>query len=104
MPVSAARVENASSGAIKAALRLAYVPYSKELSKEQVEQRLMAFCVDEIARVLAAKEFKSSDIAILVRTGRDAETIKSGLAQVGIRASFEGRHSIYRVRKLFEYF
>lgn len=99
VPVSAAREEKASSGAIKAALQLAYVPYSKELSKEQVEQRLMAFCVDEIARVLAAKEFKSSDIAILVRTGRDAETMKSGLAQVGIRASFEGRHSIYQTEE-----
>lgn len=98
MPVAAAKQERTLKGPAKSALQLAYVP-ADGLSKDQIEQRLMTFFVDEIAQVLARNEVQSSDIAILVRTGRDAQMIKAGLAQVGIRASFEGRESIFQTEE-----
>jgi len=43
----------------------------------------------------------SSEIAVLVRTGAEAELMKSCLANAGIRASFEGRERVYDTPEAF---
>ena len=97
-----------------AALRIAQVPVESDgkgdeksgLNKEAINDALAAICVREVQSLLSLNQaqnksegnslgLKSSDIAILVRSGAEAEFIKQRLAYGGVRASYEGRLSIF---------
>ena len=75
---------------------------SADLGKAQMSSLLADNCVQQIRALLDSSgsselsmPMKHSDIAILVRSGAEAELIKLRLSEVGLSASFEGKSSIY---------
>lgn len=101
VPVNAAKAQPDQPWG--AALRIAQVAATsaegRKLSKEQINAALTQACVEEIQCLLAGSPTEvavaSADIAILVRSAREAEMIKQALADVGIRASYHARQSIF---------
>jgi exodeoxyribonuclease V beta subunit len=75
------------------------------LSKETAQQTAVLFCADEIVRLLEAgaagratidgRPLTTGDIAILVRTHREAEAMQAGLRQRGINALYLGQGSVF---------
>ena len=77
---------------------------AEKAGKPQIEQALATQCVIQIQRLLKqadllklddGKRLQHSDIAILVRSGKEGETIKDALAGQGIRATLDSQASIY---------
>jgi len=75
---------------------------SADLGKAQMSSLLADHCVQQIMTLIdgagsseVSSAMKHSDIAILVRSGAEAELIKQRLSEVGLSASFEGKSSIY---------
>ncbi|TNC80625.1 MAG: exodeoxyribonuclease V subunit beta [Oleiphilus sp.] len=67
-------------------------------SKPDIDQVLARDCAGQISALLNPEgpmALKAADIAILVRTAREAELLRTVLADFGIRASFETRARIY---------
>ncbi len=76
----------------------------KPLSKTEATKQAARFCAHEIAALLAGgnrtetkcngKPVTGGDIGILVRTHREAETIKNALARHNIASVYSGRSSV----------
>lgn len=94
--VQAGKSEDGGFGPLPA-LSLRFVS-AEGRAKQEIEQLLARDCADQISRLLAPEaevQVRSQDIAILVRTAKDAECLKSVLSERGIRASFETRMRIF---------
>ncbi|KZZ10843.1 hypothetical protein A3749_10240, partial [Oleiphilus sp. HI0078] len=52
-------------------------------------------CVQQILALLTEGKAAYSDIAVLVRSGKEAELVKQRLARYGLSASYEGKSNIY---------
>lgn len=77
---------------------------AEKISKPQLEQRLADHCVSQIEDLLRQAEtiqlddkrsLKHSDIAVLVRSSKEGEKIKSALAEKGLVATLDSQESIY---------
>lgn len=63
--------------------------------KEALTSILADHCVERILALLAQGNASYSDIAVLVRSGAEAELMKQRLAAYGVSASYEGKSNIY---------
>lgn len=87
-------------------LLLQQQPSGKPLSKKEAAKQAARFCAHEIATLLAGgnrtetgcsgKPVTGGDIGILVRTHREAETIKNALARLNIASVYSGRSSVFQ--------
>jgi exodeoxyribonuclease V beta subunit len=76
----------------------------EKASKGQIESSLALQCVKQIKHLLSEaktlrlddnKTLQHSDIAILVRSGKEGEVIKKALAEQGLSATLDSQASIY---------
>tara|TARA_R110002072_G_scaffold105615_4_gene230921 strand:+ start:8761 stop:12456 length:3696 start_codon:yes stop_codon:yes gene_type:complete len=76
----------------------------EKASKGQIESNLALQCVKQIKYLLSqaktlrlegGKALQHSDIAILVRSGKEGEIIKNALAEQGLSATLDSQASIY---------
>jgi exodeoxyribonuclease V beta subunit len=80
-------------------------PNKATISKERAMQAAVLFCADQIAALLAAaaggravidgRPLTAGDIAILVRSHREAEAMQAGLRLRGINALSLGQRSVF---------
>ena len=63
------------------------------------KEALSAILADNMAKqilsLLASDSVQYADIAVLVRSGNEAELVKNTLSSYGLGASYEGKHNIY---------
>ena len=85
--------KDASHNAPGAALQCAQLLAPDDCNKEGLLQALATLAVRQVERLM--QSYQSSDIAILVRSGREGELIQAALAEVGVRASFEGQQNVF---------
>nr|WP_320011586.1 exodeoxyribonuclease V subunit beta [uncultured Desulfobulbus sp.] len=82
-----------------------YTAKKPAISKERAQQAAVQFCSDQITRLLElsregratykGRALATADIAILVRTHREAEAMQAGLAARGINALSLGQDSVF---------
>ena len=68
---------------------------SEGRNKEDLESILANYAAQQILSLLEERAVVSSDIAILVRSSREAELMKIQLLSYGLGASYEGKSNIY---------
>lgn len=71
---------------------------SEGVNKADIDLELAHRSAQEVARLLSDEDtlqLKSADVAILVRTAKQAELMQAVLSQYGVKASYEARLSIY---------
>ena len=103
IPFTAVKAANASDDSIdqlagqtvdKKALQISQV-MAEGLNKEQLSFALAQQCVNQVCHVLSGTHIANSDIAILVRSGAEAELIRTHLGDAGLSASYEAKSSIF---------
>ena len=76
-----------------------------KISKSEIESNLALQCVKQIKHLLSQKgtlrleddnALQHSDIAILVRSGKEGQVIKNALAEQGLSATLDSQASIYQ--------
>ena len=75
------------------------------ISKEKAQETAVLFCADRILQLLeagaqgratiAGRALATADIAVLVRTHREAEAMQAGLRRRGINALYLGQDSVF---------
>ena len=75
----------------------AFIPflYYVQPINEQLSFGLAQQCVKQVHHLLSDTAIVNSDIAILVRSGAEAELIRSHLGRAGLSASYEAKSSIF---------
>jgi exodeoxyribonuclease V beta subunit len=83
----------------------------KSLNKEDAQIALASICCDTIADLLSSgnleldgKPVKASDLAILVKTGRQASLIQQQLAQRGIASALVSQESVFASPQAMDFF
>jgi len=95
IPFVSVKAANESDGRDQGAALCISMLSSEGLKKEQMTYALAEQCVRQVTRQLQQTGVKNSDIAILVRSGSEADIIKRQLAGVGLVASYESKSSIF---------
>ncbi|MFV1872522.1 MAG: exodeoxyribonuclease V subunit beta [Oleiphilus sp.] len=87
------------------ALQVAQLETYKGITKAEIETSLASYCVAQIKHVIEqsvsssnsnASGFKYSDIAVLVRSGKEGALMKAALAEQGLTATLDSQDSIYQ--------
>jgi exodeoxyribonuclease V beta subunit len=89
-------LQRSSTPCIQPAMTVWHAQAAKPWSQEDYVRSMAAVCASEMVRLLSSGDVQPADLAVLVRDGREARSIRQALQQRGVRSVYlSERDSVY---------